>query len=92
MLMCNSRLASNVDTVEEFVLEVKAYENSIKAAVHYSEHSMESQSEQTLLLAVAQSPKFKAALAKQANLTGQDNYSPLPRMAKGPQVPQGVKL
>ncbi|KAG5350729.1 hypothetical protein C0989_009487 [Termitomyces sp. Mn162] len=62
-LICNGRLAPKVNTVKEFVLEAKAYENSIKTAAHYLEHSMKSQSEQQLLLEVVQSPRSETTLA-----------------------------
>ncbi|KAG5351244.1 hypothetical protein C0989_007279 [Termitomyces sp. Mn162] len=54
-LIHDGRLAIEVNTVEEFVLETKAYKNSIKTAAHYLECSKKSWSVWQLLLAAAQS-------------------------------------
>ncbi|KAG5338810.1 hypothetical protein C0989_006117 [Termitomyces sp. Mn162] len=72
-LICNGRLAPKVNTVKEFVLEAKAYENSIETAAHYLKHSKKSQSGQQLSLAAAQSPAIETAMAKRTEVTGQHN-------------------
>ncbi|KAG6901012.1 hypothetical protein C0995_002434 [Termitomyces sp. Mi166 len=40
VLIHDGGLALEVNTVEEFVAEAKAYKNSIKMAAHYLEHSL----------------------------------------------------
>ncbi|KAG5352699.1 hypothetical protein C0989_000948 [Termitomyces sp. Mn162] len=80
-LIHNGRLAPKVNTFEEFVLEAKAYKNSIKTAVHYLECSKKSWSGQQLLLAAAQSPASGTALAKQIEVARQHIQSHLLRKA-----------
>ncbi|KAG5333144.1 hypothetical protein C0989_006215 [Termitomyces sp. Mn162] len=79
-------LAPRVNTVKEFVLEAKAYESSIKTAVHYSECSKKSWSGQQLSFAAAQSPAIGIVLAKQREVTDQHGQSQLLWSSKRPAV------
>ncbi|KAG5349789.1 hypothetical protein C0989_001867, partial [Termitomyces sp. Mn162] len=68
-LICNGGLTPEVNTMEKFVLEAKAYKNSIKTAVHHLECNIKSRSGQTLLLATVQSPVEDAEDEDQAWMT-----------------------
>ncbi|KAG5352827.1 hypothetical protein C0989_000278 [Termitomyces sp. Mn162] len=84
VLICNGRLAPKVNTVKEFVSEAKVYENSIKTAMHYLEHSIKSQLGWQLLLAAVQSLKFGTDLAKRTEVAGHHVHPQPSELAKRP--------